>query len=58
MINHPSQHAANHWIAFIDIPKCAKESDIPVMFVNINGQVLKISKKFFSLCHNQIDCGF
>jgi len=32
-------------------------SDVSVMFINVNGQVLKISWKFFSLYHNKIDCG-
>jgi len=49
MTNYPSQHVDNHWITFIDIPKYLDdENDVPVPLVNVNGQVLKISQKFFS----------
>ena len=25
--------------------------------VHVNGQVLEISQKYFTMCHNRIDCG-
>jgi len=55
MTNHPSQHAANMQptTGMLLQNILAKESDISITFVNVNGQV----RKFFSLRHNQIDCG-
>jgi len=61
MTNHLSQHEAYHRIAFINIPKNfddgIEESDVAATLMNENEKVLKISQKFFTLCHNQIDCG-
>jgi len=33
MTNHPSQHAANHWIAFIGVPKCFDDGQKKVTFL-------------------------
>ena len=33
------------------------EGNIAVTFVNGKEQVLEISRKYFTMCHNRIDCG-
>ena len=33
------------------------EGNIAVMFVNVNGQVLEISRNYFTVTHDRIDCG-
>ena len=33
------------------------EGNVAVTFVNVNGQVPEISRNYFTVTHNRIDCG-
>jgi len=45
VINHPSQHEFNYWIALIDI---VREGNVAVAFIKVNGQI-KLSQKYFTM---------